>query len=93
MLRKTLLKDARHLEADLDAVASQLRRMWSSALIAGDFQTIDRLVEASHAVHRAVVALQSDSLVPSGGLTADPAVVCVADGLSHALQQVPQAVS
>jgi hypothetical protein len=51
------------IRADLDTVALQLRALWSSALEDGDFEEVTRLVEASHAVHRAVVALSPDSLV------------------------------
>jgi hypothetical protein len=49
----------------LDALARDLRARWSDALAEGDFATIDRLVEASHAVHRAAVALTEESFVPS----------------------------
>ena len=53
------------LRAILDALARDLRAMWSDALADGDFATIARLVEASHAIHRAAAALTEESFVPS----------------------------
>jgi hypothetical protein len=44
-------------------VASELRSLWSSAVERGDFDEITRLVEASHAVHRAVIALTTDRFI------------------------------
>lgn len=51
------------IRADLETLALELRALWPSALEDGDFEEVTRLVEASHAIHRAVVALSSDSLV------------------------------
>jgi hypothetical protein len=48
----------------LEALASDLRALWTSALKRGDFNEITRLVEASHAIHRAAIALRTDSLIP-----------------------------
>lgn len=52
-----------HIGTALDALASNLRLLWSSALERGDFNEITRLVEASHAVHRAALALSADSVI------------------------------
>jgi hypothetical protein len=41
--------------------------LWSSTLERGDFEEVTRLVEASHAVHCAVVALSPDSLKLESG--------------------------
>jgi hypothetical protein len=65
----TSIIDLDHLddvEVHLEAAAAELRAQWATALLTGDFSTIDRIAEASHAVHRALVALQTDGLVPSG---------------------------
>lgn len=48
------------LERHLEAAAEDLRGQWAAALRTGDFRAVDRLVEASHAVQRALVALQAD---------------------------------
>jgi hypothetical protein len=47
----------------LEAVASDLRGLWYAALERGDFDEITRLVEASHAVHRATLALRADNVI------------------------------
>jgi hypothetical protein len=47
--------------SELEALASDLRGLWSSALKQGNFNEISQLVEASHAVHRAVIALRADN--------------------------------
>jgi hypothetical protein len=57
----------RDIRAALDALAATLRVRWWSALDRGDFDEITRLVEASQAVHRAVVALTADGLGPCRG--------------------------
>jgi len=63
--------DVGTVRSTLDALASDLRALWSSALADGDdFATIERLVAASHAVHMAAVALAQDSVVAG---TAGPA--------------------
>jgi hypothetical protein len=49
--------------ATLDRVAGELRSLWSSALGRADSKEITRLVEASHAVHRAVNALRADEVI------------------------------
>jgi hypothetical protein len=41
--------------------------LWSSTLERGDFEEVTRIVEASHAVHRAVVAVSPDSPMPESG--------------------------
>lgn len=57
--------DLSAIRANLDNLASELRRLWSLALEVGDFDEVNRLTEASHAVHRATVALSPDSVVLS----------------------------
>lgn len=47
----------------LESVASDLRSLWSKALVRGDPAEIERLVGASHAVHGAIAALAADDLV------------------------------
>jgi hypothetical protein len=54
------------VRVNLETVANALARLWSSALDRGDFDEITRLVEASHAVHLAVVSLTADRDIPSG---------------------------
>jgi hypothetical protein len=54
------LDDVQHT---LDQIAERLSSLWAAALVAGDFRDIDRLVEASHAVHRAAAALTVDRQV------------------------------
>ncbi len=54
------------LTSRLDAVADDLRDMWSAAVTEREFDEVTRLVEASHAVHRAVVALRADHLIATG---------------------------
>jgi hypothetical protein len=53
--------------AELETLARALRALWSSTLERGDFEEVTRLVEASHAVHCAVVALSPDSLKLESG--------------------------
>jgi hypothetical protein len=48
------------VRATLDALASDLRTLWSAALDRGEFDEVTRLVEVSHAVHVAVIALEED---------------------------------
>jgi hypothetical protein len=55
------------LRADLDTLADKLRGLWSSALERGDFDEISRLVDASHAIHRAAVALSAERAVLAWG--------------------------
>jgi hypothetical protein len=50
----------------LDTVAADLRHLWLSAIERGDFAEITRLVEASHAVHRAALALTADGVITAG---------------------------
>ena len=50
----------RDLLASLDRVAAELERRWTSALAGGAFRDIDRYVTASHAVHRAQMALHDE---------------------------------
>ena len=59
----------------LDTVASDLRHLWLSAIERGDFVEITRLVEASHAVHRAALALTADSVITATGREPDPRIV------------------
>jgi hypothetical protein len=49
--------------AVLELLATELRHLWATALQGGNVAQVTRLVEASHAVHRAEVALTPDSLV------------------------------
>ena len=51
--------------ADLDTLGAELQVMWRSALEGGDFEEVTRLVEASHAVYRAVIALSPESVTVS----------------------------
>jgi hypothetical protein len=53
------------VEVHLEAAAAELHDRWSTALAHGDFSAIDRIVEASQAVHRALTALQADRFQPS----------------------------
>lgn len=57
--------DVADVRAALDMLASDLRSLWSSAIAHGDFDEITRVVEASHAIHRAAIALRADSLIPT----------------------------
>ena len=57
--------DVGAIGAALEVLASDLRVLWSSALGHGDFDEITRVIEASHAVHRAVIALRADTLIPA----------------------------
>jgi hypothetical protein len=52
------------IRAELETLAGALRAVWSSTLERGDFDEITQLVEASHAVHCAVVALSPGGLLP-----------------------------
>jgi hypothetical protein len=52
------------VRAELDAAAGELAGLWSSAFERGDFDEISRLVEASQAVHCAVIALTTDRVAP-----------------------------
>jgi hypothetical protein len=64
----TLTLDLDHLDevaTHLEAAATELRAQWATAIVNADFATIDRIVETSHAVHRALVALQVDRIVTS----------------------------
>ena len=63
--RRASPADMRDIRAALDALAAKLGARWSSAVERGDFDEVTRLVEASYAVHRAVVALTADGLVPA----------------------------
>jgi hypothetical protein len=55
------------IRAELETLAGALRALWSSTLERGDFEEVTRIVEASHAVHRAVVAVSPDSPMPESG--------------------------
>ena len=55
------------IRAELETLARALRALWSSTLERGDFEEVTRIVEASHAVHRAVVAVSPDSPMPESG--------------------------
>jgi endonuclease/exonuclease/phosphatase (EEP) superfamily protein YafD len=55
--------DLAEVQHTLDEISERLSALWAAALVAGDFNDIDRLVEASHAVHRAAVALTADRWV------------------------------
>lgn len=55
------------IRAELETLARALRELWSSTLERGDFEEVTRIVEASHAVHRAVVAVSPDSPMPEPG--------------------------
>ena len=57
--------DIGEVGAALDILTSELRRLWSSALEQGDFDEVTRLVEASHAVHRAAIALKTEGVIAS----------------------------
>ena len=49
------------LQRRLDSLASDLRVLWAAALERGDVHEASRLVDASHAVHRASLAMKLDS--------------------------------
>jgi hypothetical protein len=51
------------LVADLAAIAASLRERWAAALESSRFDEVDGLVEASHAVHRALAALDQRQMV------------------------------
>jgi hypothetical protein len=51
------------LAAALDAVGSDLRELCASALQRGDFGEVTQIVEAAHAVHRAALALTTDTSI------------------------------
>jgi hypothetical protein len=55
--------DTNEIRIALDILAAELRSQWSSALERGHFNDVTRLAEASHALHRAALALTSDSVV------------------------------
>jgi hypothetical protein len=55
------------IRAELETLARALRALWSSTLQRGDFEEVTRIVEASHAVHRAVVAFSPDRPAPEAG--------------------------
>jgi hypothetical protein len=55
------------IRAELETLARALRALWSSTLERGDFEEVTRIVEASHAVHRAVVAVSPGSQLPKSG--------------------------
>jgi hypothetical protein len=54
----------------LDSLAAELRTAWETALAEGDFACVDRIVDASHSVHRAAAALSEDSTAP--GMSSAP---------------------
>jgi hypothetical protein len=58
-LRKTCPAETRR---KLEDVASELRGLWAEAIERADFAEVARLVDASHAVHRAVIALSADAV-------------------------------
>ena len=62
-----------YIRAELETLACALRALWSSTLERGDFEEVTRLAEASHAVHRAVVAVSSDNPVPESARFRAPA--------------------
>jgi hypothetical protein len=47
----------------LESVAADLRGLWAAAIERSDFTEVARLVEASHAVHRAVIALGAEPVI------------------------------
>lgn len=54
--------------AELDTLAGRLCGMWSSAMGQGDFDEVTRVVEATHAVQRAIVALcPNGPMLPAAG--------------------------
>jgi hypothetical protein len=54
---------AEALASRLEGVADDLRTLWSAATERREFAEVTRLVEASHAVHRAVIALRSEPVI------------------------------
>jgi len=50
----------------LESVAVDLRDLWAAAIDRADFAEVARLVEASHAVHRALIALESQTVIAGG---------------------------
>lgn len=57
--------DLATVQEQLDVVAAQLRDLWAAVMATGDRERVTRLVEASHGVHRASIALRPDTLVPA----------------------------
>jgi hypothetical protein len=55
--------DLNEIRIALEVLSAELRSQWTSALERGHFNDVTRLAEASHAVHRAALALTSDSVV------------------------------
>jgi hypothetical protein len=53
---------ARELIRRLRSIAGEVDGMWQEALQSQDFDLVWRSSEASHAVHRAVLALEVDAL-------------------------------
>ena len=60
------------VRATLHALASDLRTLWSAALDRGEFGEVTRLVEVSHAVHVAVIALEDDRTGLIGEVATSP---------------------
>jgi hypothetical protein len=53
------------VQEQLDVLAAQLRDLWVAVMATGDLEQVTRLVEASHGVQRASVALRAGTLVPA----------------------------
>jgi hypothetical protein len=66
--------DIEQVGATLDAVAVDLRRLWTSALAHGETSEVTRLVEAGHAVHDAIVALTADGFIAARSTAVGPVV-------------------
>jgi hypothetical protein len=65
--RYSRLPELDDIRAELETLARALRALWSSTLERGDFEEVTRIAEASHAVHRAVVAFSPDRPAPEAG--------------------------
>jgi hypothetical protein len=60
--RNSLAGDLQAVRSSLDSLTTDLRALWSSALVGGDDVDLERLTAASHAVHRAAMALDQSTL-------------------------------
>ena len=64
--------DMRRLIARLVALTQDVDHLWRSALGSVDFDTWNRLAEASHSVHRALNCLTREPLVGISGCLSGP---------------------
>lgn len=65
--------DIEEIATTLDALASDIRSLWTSALARGDPSEVSRLVEAGHAVLDALAVLRADRLIAAPSTTVEQA--------------------